>query len=122
MKVEKIENFRKSNRKRFIIIQISNMRFKIRDVQNWVRIMKIRKGKSDFFFFFFENDYVLLDIFVTMSQKRNLIENKTLTMAKDASSKKSARNGIEIFGPPPLMFQRFAFDPSQSQIIQLDFI
>ena len=28
------------------------MRFKTRDNQNWVRTMKIRKRKSDFFFFF----------------------------------------------------------------------
>ena len=41
-------------------------------------------------------------------------------MAKDASPKKPARNGIETSGPPPLMSQRFAFDPSQSQTIQPD--
>ena len=53
MKVEKVEIFEKNSRKRLIITQISNMRFKTRDVQNWIKIMKIRKGKSDFFFFFF---------------------------------------------------------------------
>ena len=51
MKVEKIEKIRKSNRKRLIIIQILNTKFKTRDVQNWIETVK--KSEIEFFFFFF---------------------------------------------------------------------
>ena len=51
MKVEKVEKIRKSNRKRLIMTQISNTRFKTRDIQNWVGTVK--KSEIGFFFFFF---------------------------------------------------------------------
>ena len=41
------------------------MRFETRDIQNRIKTMKIRrKSKS-------ENDYVFLNIFATMSHKKN---------------------------------------------------
>ena len=41
------------------------MKFEIRDIQNRVKTMKIQKKSK------FENDYVFLNIFVTMSYKKN---------------------------------------------------
>ena len=50
VKVEKVEKIRKSSRKRTIMTQISNTRFKIRDVQN--RVGTVKKFEIGFFFFF----------------------------------------------------------------------